>query len=366
MTRFPHDQFAKEYLDQLLSPIGIVETSRDIAGEVREVDVYFTPTSISNDYLLSLGLLGRFATTSAVFEPFRNAVTSEQICDCISKLFDLHRELRRRARRESTSLNPSELPRLWILTPTASTPLLDSFGALGDEQNWLNGLYFLHEAFRTAIVVIHQLPRIPETLWLRLLGKGTVQQQAIEEITALPEDSQRRQSTLELLYDLQANLQANQEQKLDTEDRALIMALAPLYRQQLDAALQRGMEQGLQQGIQQGIQQGQRLIIENLLQTRLGQLTPTLSALITPLSALPPQQLTPFLLQLSQLENSESAIKQIQHFIVENLLQIRFGELDEQLTTLVSSLLALPPQQLSQYLSQLPQLSREQLLARFP
>ncbi|MFP4123540.1 MAG: flagellar assembly protein H, partial [Coleofasciculus sp.] len=113
-------------------------------------------------------------------------------------------------------------------------------------------------------------------------------------------------------------------------------------------------------------QQGQRLIIENLLQTRLGQLTPTLAALITPLSELPPQQLTPFLLHLSQLENSESAIQQAQHFIVENLLKIRFGELDEQLTARVTSLLALPPQQLSQYLLELSQVSREQLLARFP
>ncbi|MEQ9239000.1 flagellar assembly protein H [Coleofasciculus sp. E2-BRE-01] len=354
MTRFPHDQFAKDYLEQLLSPIGNVQTSRNIAGEVREVDVLFIPTASPNDYLLSLGLLGRLATTPAVFEPFRNAVTPSQIRSCLSKLFDLHSELERRARRENTSINDSELPRLWILTPTASTPLLDSFGALGDEQNWLNGLYFLHEAFRTAIVVIHQLPRTPDTLWLRLLGKGRVQQQAIEEITALPENSQLREFTLELLYNLQANLQANQDQKLDTEERELIMALAPLYRQQLDAARQ------------QGIQQGQRLIIENLLQTRLGQLTPTLTALITPLSALPPQQLTPFLLQLSQLENSESGIQQAQHLIVENLLKIRFGELDEQLTARITSLLALPPQQLSQYLLQLSQVSREQLLARFP
>jgi hypothetical protein len=358
MTRFPHDQFAKDFLDQLLSPIGNVETSRDIAGEVREVDVYFTPTSSPNDYLLSLGLLGRFATTSAVFEPFRNAVTPEQIRDCLAKLFDLHRELARRARRESTSINDSELPQLWILTPTASTRLLAGFGAVSNEQNWLSGLYFLPEYLKTALVVIHQLPRTPETLWLRLLGKGTVQQQAIQEITTLPEDSQFRESTLELLYNLQANLQANQDQKLDPEERELIMALAPLYRQQLDAALQRGIEQGMQQG--------QRLIIENLLQTRLGQLTPTLTALITPLSALPPQQLTPFLLQLSQLENSESAIQKAQHFIVENLLKIRFGELDEQLTARVTSLLALPPQELSQYLLQLSQVSREQLLGKFP
>ncbi len=36
MTRFPHDQFAKQYLKELLSPLGEVETSRDIPGEVRE------------------------------------------------------------------------------------------------------------------------------------------------------------------------------------------------------------------------------------------------------------------------------------------------------------------------------------------
>jgi hypothetical protein len=39
MTRFPHDQFAKQYLKELLSPLGGVETSRKVSGEVREIDV---------------------------------------------------------------------------------------------------------------------------------------------------------------------------------------------------------------------------------------------------------------------------------------------------------------------------------------
>ena len=42
MTRFIHDRFAKEYLEELLSPIGTVNVGRDVTSEVREIDVYFT------------------------------------------------------------------------------------------------------------------------------------------------------------------------------------------------------------------------------------------------------------------------------------------------------------------------------------
>ena len=37
---------------------------------------------------------------------------------------------------------------------------------------------------KTGIIVIHQLPKTPETLWLRMLGKGGVQAQAIQEVAA--------------------------------------------------------------------------------------------------------------------------------------------------------------------------------------
>lgn len=43
MTRFPYDQFAKDYLKELLQPLGEVETSRKVPAEIREVDVYFVP-----------------------------------------------------------------------------------------------------------------------------------------------------------------------------------------------------------------------------------------------------------------------------------------------------------------------------------
>ncbi len=39
MTRFIHDQFAKDYLEEMLSPYGEVNSSRRVSAEVREIDI---------------------------------------------------------------------------------------------------------------------------------------------------------------------------------------------------------------------------------------------------------------------------------------------------------------------------------------
>jgi hypothetical protein len=292
MTRFPYDQFAKDYLEELLQPLGSVQVPRRVAGEVREIDVWFAPDTSSPVVEASkLGLLGRFATTPAIFEPFRNAATATEICNCLLKLLEIRGEFEREANRNQQRLEESNLPRLWILSPTASQGILDGFGAIVDEENWLTGVYCLPKYLRTAIVAIHQLPRTTETLWLRILGKGKVQQQAIDEIEALPEEEPLRTRALELLYSLKITLEVSQN--LDTEDRELIMRLSPLYTQKLAAATE------------QGIQLGQRVVVENLLKARFGELDEQLSAIIESLLSLPPEDLTSLLLQLSQLSREE-------------------------------------------------------------
>ena len=74
MSQFPHDDFAKNFLDSLLSPYGTVQSSYKISSEVRYVDIYFQP-QIDNFPLESLGLLAQFVRESLVIEPFRNSVT---------------------------------------------------------------------------------------------------------------------------------------------------------------------------------------------------------------------------------------------------------------------------------------------------
>ncbi|MFB2982459.1 flagellar assembly protein H [Microseira sp. BLCC-F43] len=372
MTRFIYDQFAKDYLSELLSPIGAVTPSRDVASEVREIDVYFTRSNATQDYANMLGILGKMATTTALFEPFRNPVSVSEVGSCLSKLWDVTAELERRSRRENTRLLEAEVPKLWILTPTASETLLNGFRAIPDEQNWIKGIYFLGEYLRTAIVAIHQLPETPATLWLRILGRGRVQERAIFQLSALPVDHPIRAIALELLYKLQSNLAANQEQQLEAEDRELVMAIAPLFQQQLQAAEQRGRGEGIEAGIQQGRQEKQQSILESFLRVRFGELDAILAAFLAPLSALPDTEFTLLLLQLSTLAVDEQGMQQARRLLAENVLRMRFGQLGdtadvtlgERIPTLVTNLLAFSLEELTLLMQQLPQLSDDELLAR--
>jgi hypothetical protein len=284
MTRLVHDKFAKDYLEELLKPYGKVNTSEKILGEIKEIDVLFTPFLQQISNLKVLGLLGKFAEYPAILEAFRNPVSDDGIRDCIQKLLDVWGKLRRRAYANKAQLQESEIPKLWVLTPTISNTILSGFNA-NRKSEWSSGIYFLGDNLRVAIVAIHQLSSTPETLCLRLLGRGTVQEQAIMELQALPSNHPYQKATLELVYNLRENLKINQ-QHLDPDDRELVMRLEPLYQQDREKAKL----------------EGERLVVENLLLVRFGTLDDQLKGIIQPLLALPPSEFTPLLMQLSKEE----------------------------------------------------------------
>jgi hypothetical protein len=77
-------------------------------------------------------------------------------------------------------------------------------------SGWGEGVYFLPKWDFTAVVAIHELPVSIDTLWLRLLGKGSAQAKAVQELMALPETQQYRLETLYHLAMLQVSLQIRQ------------------------------------------------------------------------------------------------------------------------------------------------------------
>jgi hypothetical protein len=297
MTRQPHDQLAKEYLEELLAPLGEVKTSKDVKSEVQEIDVWFVPTTtVINS---ELGLLGKMAVTSCLFEPYRNAPNEIEIRSCLLKLYSVQGELLRQAKREKRSISEEELPFLWILTPTCSERILEGFGAK-TKEGWEKGVYFLPKYQKAAIVAINQLPIIEDTLWLRAMGKGKTQTEAISKVVELSRENDKLNKLVAVFASWQKNLELNSDVN-DEEVRELIMSLSPAYLKQCEEWKQEGIEEGRQEGQQDG----QRLMVESLLAVRFGNLDEELSTIVIPMMELSLTERTQLLLNLSNLSREE-------------------------------------------------------------
>ncbi|MFP4119879.1 hypothetical protein [Coleofasciculus sp.] len=259
------------------------------------------PTPSPSTVPENLGLLGRMAATACLLEPFRNAPSPSEVLDCQSKLNSVRSEMRRKARREGTSFREADWPHLWILSPSCSTRLLDGFGArLNESGNWGEGVYFLQEFQKSALIAINQLPVTEDTLWLRVLGKRGTQRRAIDELVALPQQNPFRQTILEILANWRITV--NESENLSEQDRELLMNLSPAYLKWQEETLQQGRLEGIQEGIQAGRLEGQRQMAENFLRVRFGSLDEQLSGAIAPMLQLPPPELTRLLFNLSREE----------------------------------------------------------------
>ena len=263
MTRIPFDQLSKQLLEEFLSPLGRVERSFEVPGESRLVDVWFQPTAPPAVASLDLGLLSRMVAHPCLLEPFRNPPSPTEVRRCLGKLFAVEAHLQRQAKRVESRLREVDLPRLWLLVPSASPGFINGFHLQPDPQ-WGQGLYFWGEFELAALVAIHQLPPTPDTLWLRLLGRGRVQRQAIEDAIALSEKDPRRDIALRVLANWKFMIEVSPEADADRE---LLMALSQAYLEWEQATERRGIQQGIAREIS---------LVVRLLNRRLGELDPAL------------------------------------------------------------------------------------------
>jgi hypothetical protein len=195
MAKNPHDQLAKRYLEEFLISLGKVERQYEVPGEAKYVDVWFVPSGVASQSE-DLGLLGQMAQKPALFEPYHDVPSRTEVRVSLMKLVWVQEDERRKAQKDE--LAEDELPMLWILAATTSRPLLRAANVVID-PNWPSGVYFMGDLLKTAIVAIDQLPVIPETLLLRVLGRDETQKVAIEEVIALPNDSPQRWRILRLV-----------------------------------------------------------------------------------------------------------------------------------------------------------------------
>ena len=255
-----------------------------------------------------LGLLAQMTSKACLLEPFRNQPSKLEIRQCLLKLFSVHGELARQAQKQQKtqkqqnsnkrkSLSEEALPRLWIITTSASDNLLNFFDAKLRLSQWGKGVYFLNQGLRSAIVVVDRLPITKKTLWLRILGKGQTQEQAIDEVTALSRGNILRNHVLELLSTWHINIET--QKKLTKDEKELLMNLSRAYFKWREETLLQGLQKGLQKGLQQGHLEERHLLVENMLKLRFG-VDETLSQVIEPLVQMPQEESLRLLMQASR------------------------------------------------------------------
>jgi hypothetical protein len=287
MTQIPFDQLAKEYLQELLTPLGQVERSFEVPGEPKFIDVWFQPSISTVAPPDDLTLLERIALTPCSFEPFRNSPSRQEIRRCLQKLLWVQEaELRR-----DDSISDEKLPMLWILASSVSKPILEE-GKAEEETEWLPGIYFCGNLFKTVMVVIDQLPETAETLWLRILGRDATQSRAINEVLALPSDDPQRSRILQMLTSWRVRIEMLEP--LNSEDEQFSMALSQAYLDWEQKTEQRGE--------QQGEQRAKRESVEALLKARFGELDERLVEIVPQILSLPTEEYTVLILQLSREE----------------------------------------------------------------
>jgi Domain of unknown function (DUF4351) len=309
MAQNPFDQLAKQYLEEFLAPIGQVIRNQEIPGEAKFVDVFFAPNP-DHPPDPDLGLLGRIIQTTCSLEPFRNAPSRTEIRTCILKLIWLQEAERRTAKQERRKFSDEHLPQLWVLASTVGKPLLRDFGAQAD-PHWPIGVYRMANALKTTIVAIDQLPVTPDTLWIRLLGKGPTQENAIQEVLALPAKHPRRNSILRLLANWHVRIDLNELQPFSEQET--IMALSQAFLEWEQQTQLRGEELGRQEGRQEGEilgeERGQlaslRSLLSILLPQKLGVLPEHLHAVLQTLQVPQLEALTAELLSFSTIEDLE-------------------------------------------------------------
>ncbi|MGV0025421.1 DUF4351 domain-containing protein [Phormidesmis priestleyi] len=288
MAQNPFDQLSKQYLEDFLAPIGTVQRQYEIPGEAKFVDVWFVPNSEVSQ-AEDLGLLGQIVQTPCLLEPYRNSPTRTEVRVSVMKLIWIQEDERRKTQLDN--LAEATLPRLWILAATTSKPLLEETGG-AIKANWMPGIYFLPDLFKTGIVAIDQLPETEETLWLRILGRDSTQQRAIREVLALPSTHPRRNSILRLLANWKVRIDVNQAENFSGQEALMAFSEAFLEWEQRTEA--------------QGAERAERSLILRLLTRKIGEVPEAARSRIQALAIADLETLGEALLDFSDLTDLEN------------------------------------------------------------
>ncbi len=131
-----------------------------------------------------------------------------------------------------------------------------------------------------------------------MLDRGKIQQEAIDEIAALPADSPYRSGVLALFSTLKVMLESRTNREADETELLMKLTQSPLFIEYMERATSEARTQGLETGLETGHQD----VVENILTARFGTLDTELTGIIPNIIKLSPPEFSPLLINLSRAE----------------------------------------------------------------
>jgi hypothetical protein len=240
-TRF--DQFYKAALSALLQPFTHLEVSREIPGHVQVADLWVQPESAHAGGLARLGMLGRMIMQGpCLIEPFSRPPSMREVHTCVLEQHALDHARFLEAERES--LPEPVFPRLWIISAGRPESVLGKM-TLFPMKDWPSGFWQRDDLH---LIVVRDLPRTPDTLFLRLLSRGAFFTEAVRELVALHGDTREGQVIISVLIAFRREIP--QDSIIIEEDMELLGNVENLYQQVMDEGRLEGRREGLIKAIE--------------------------------------------------------------------------------------------------------------------
>jgi hypothetical protein len=178
----PFDQFFKGVMGWCIAPESEVELERAVHVPVQRIDLAYSARS--SVPVPDLGLVGEMlALGPGMMEYFARGPSPGDVKACVRKRLAYEHERARDAERRRLPA-PAE-PWLWILCPRQPREALQAYAA-APMTGWPPGVWQSWREPRMRFVVLSALPETPETLLLRIFGRGATMARAIAQIDALP------------------------------------------------------------------------------------------------------------------------------------------------------------------------------------
>jgi hypothetical protein len=151
--------------------------------------------------------------------------------------------------RDRSTADEVPFPELVVISPGLPATVLDAYGCKSVRPGVYQAAVW---GLALRVVVLAELPPTPETLLLRLLGRGRVFSQALADLAKLPDDAWERSVATPLLVHFQLGSHEHPTHEEDDVSAEIRAWFEEHQRKVRDEARDEGRDEGREEGRKQG------------------------------------------------------------------------------------------------------------------